>query len=296
MRILWVDDQVEVAKTFARNSVDPATQFEFAADGEVGLERLKVENFDLVLVDLAMPPGRWGGLWLLEQLSLLSAAPPAIVISGEGSQLETIQAIRLGAIDYVVKERVVEELVSQIEAAKQTAKLREAGELRELIQSGEGRLVEFKSTLRINLHTKKQDPAIELAVIKTIAAFLNSDGGTLLVGVSDWGEVIGLSADKFSSDDKFQLHFWNLIRNSLGVEFCEFISSRCVSVDSHSVLLISCRPSTRPVFVKWKSPGESQYQDLFFVRTGPQTEQLGTRQVIAYVADHFSEARRSSES
>ncbi|MGY0611266.1 RNA-binding domain-containing protein [Luteimonas sp. A501] len=289
-----MDDQVDVAKAFARNSADPAAQFEFAPDGETGLEMLKAESFDLVLVDLAMPPGRWGGLWLLERLSLLSVAPPAIVISGEGSQSETIQAIRLGAIDYVMKERVVEELGPQIKAAKQKSGLREASELRELIRSGESRLVEFKSTLRINLHTKKPDPAMELAVIKTIAAFLNSEGGTLLIGVSDRGETVGLSADGFSSSDKFQLHFWNIIRDSVGVEFCEFIASQCVPLDSHSVFMVSCRPSTRPVFAKWKSPGESQYQDLFFVRTGPQTEQLGTRQVIAYIADHFSEARRPS--
>lgn len=293
MKILWVDDQVDVAKAFARNSADPAAQFEFAPDGEAGLEMLKGGNFDLVLVDLAMPPGRWGGLWLLERLPLLSVAPPAIVISGEGSQLETIQAIRLGAIDYVMKERVVEELGPQIEAAKKSVGLQEVNELRGIIKSGESRLVEFKSTLRINLHTKKPDAAMELAVVKTIAAFLNSDGGTLLIGVSDRGDTIGISADRFSSTDKFQLHFWNTIRDSVGVEFCEFIVSRCVELDSHTVFLVSCKPSTRPVFARWKSPGESQHQDLFFVRTGPQTEQLGTKQAIAYISDHFSEPRRN---
>src|ERR1700704_5238042 len=52
---------------------------------------------------------------------------------------------------------------------------------------GSGTNIEFKSTLRINLHTRQKDSKMELAVLKTVAAFLNMSGGTLVIGVADDG-------------------------------------------------------------------------------------------------------------
>ena len=59
------------------------------------------------------------------------------------------------------------------------------------ISKGEGMQVEFKATLRVNLHTNQNDVKMEHAVLKTLAAFLNSKGGTLFIGVNDSGEVVG---------------------------------------------------------------------------------------------------------
>jgi len=64
-------------------------------------------------------------------------------------------------------------------------------EVLELIKKGESEKIEFKSTLRTNLYTKEIDKKIELSVLKTINAFLNSNGGTLLIGVNDKGELLG---------------------------------------------------------------------------------------------------------
>src|SRR3546814_11076929 len=61
----------------------------------------------------------------------------------------------------------------------------------ELIAAGEGDGVEFKSTLRMNLHTGQVDDKMQVTVLKTIAGFLNAKGGTLLIGVSDDGQEIG---------------------------------------------------------------------------------------------------------
>jgi len=80
---------------------------------------------------------------------------------------------------------------------------------------------EFKGTLRVNLHTGQNDVKLEHAVLKTLAAFLNSKGGTLFVGVNDDGEVIGLENDKFLNRDKMALHLDNLIKDQLGgAGFC----------------------------------------------------------------------------
>ena len=59
----------------------------------------------------------------------------------------------------------------------------------ELIATGESDDVEFKSTLRTNLHTGQIDDKMQSAVLKSIAGFLNAKGGTLLIGVADDGEA-----------------------------------------------------------------------------------------------------------
>lgn len=64
-----------------------------------------------------------------------------------------------------------------------------------VVQSGEGKTREFKSTLRMNMHTKQADPRMELGCLKTIAGFLNAHGGTLVIGVADNDEPVGIEVD-----------------------------------------------------------------------------------------------------
>jgi len=85
-------------------------------------------------------------------------------------------------------------------------------ELLALIDTGESVQLEFKSTMRWNLHAKKAGKEIELAWLKSVVAYLNTDGGFVLIGVGDDGEVLGLEIDGFANEDKFILHFDNLIQ------------------------------------------------------------------------------------
>jgi len=114
-RLLWADDQIDVARTLSRAIGNHS--IEFVASGEEAIKALVARFFDLVLVDLSMPPGEWGGLWLLEEMKERDIFAPAVVISGEGTQSETIKAIRLGAIDYVTKENAERELQDRIHEA-----------------------------------------------------------------------------------------------------------------------------------------------------------------------------------
>lgn len=289
MNILWVDDQVEVAGTFAELLKADCHLVEFACDGEVALQMIQSRSFDLILADLRMPPGEWGGLWLLHELKAICDVPPVIVVSGEGAQQETILALRLGAADYITKERIQNELAIQISAIANRLSMKR--DIDTLIKFGEGQHTEFKSTLRYNLHSNKIDPALELAVLKTIAGFLNSMGGTLLIGVNDGGNVVGIEADKFPDSDKFQLHFWNLIREAIGAEVSHLLMTSVSSRLEGEVFQVDCRPSGKPIFLRWKAANESKAQELFYIRAGPQTEQLGTRQALTYIAEHFSRDR-----
>ena len=94
---------------------------------------------------------------------------------------------------------------------------------RELIQLGESRMVEFKSSARWNLHRGDKDPAVEREIIKAVAGFMNAHGGTLLIGVNDSHEPIGLQNDykltkKGDRDprDSFENGLTDLCDNTLG--------------------------------------------------------------------------------
>ena len=122
--------------------------------------------------------------------------------------------------------------------------------IRRLIGIGEGRAVEFKSTMRMNLHTGKAGKEIEMAWLKAVAAFLNTDGGILLLGVTDSGEINGLEIDGFENQDKCMLHFKNLVSQHIGAELSKYLHFSIVRVDEKKVGVVICNRSTESVFLK----------------------------------------------
>lgn len=150
-----------------------------------------------------------------------------------------------------------------------------------LVAEGEGKLVEFKSTLRTNLHTGQKDERMEKAVLKTIAGFLNSnDGGTLVMGIADDGELVGLEVDGFANEDKMALHLTNL-RSRIGADKMLYVHPRFEDHDGGRVFAVECLPSRSPVFLK-----DGNFE-RFYVRTGPSTTELTPSQTDAYVRQRW---------
>lgn len=151
----------------------------------------------------------------------------------------------------------------------------------EIVTQGEGKTIEFKSTLRINLHTKQVDPRVELGCLKTIAGFLNSRGGTLVIGVADNGDPVGIEADSFVNEDKMVLHLDNLIRGRLGAQFGMYVHPRFEDYGGHRVLAVECWPAKAPVFVK------DDGVERFYIRSGASTSELLMSQVQEYIKQRF---------
>jgi hypothetical protein len=147
----------------------------------------------------------------------------------------------------------------------------------ELVTAGESDQVEFKSTLRINMHTGQKDARMESAVLKTIAGFLNTRGGRLIVGVRDDGTPVGIEADQFESEDKMGLHLVNLVNGRMGPQTMAFLHVRFDEYEDRRVMMIECQKSPKPVFLK---DGETEY---FYIRTGPSTTQLSASQTQEYI-------------
>ncbi len=150
-----------------------------------------------------------------------------------------------------------------------------------LMKNGESEHVEFKSTLRYNLYTQKFDKNIEHAVLKTIGAFLNSEGGTLLVGVNDDGEAIGLEKDGFKNNDKTSLFLINLIREHIGVHQMQFVSLVIELVNNVKVMRIDVKPCDIPSYLSHNNT------EKFYVRTGASTNELPISEIYDYIRNRF---------
>ncbi|RUM47073.1 MAG: hypothetical protein DSY80_01255 [Desulfocapsa sp.] len=150
-------------------------------------------------------------------------------------------------------------------------------EIEKLIKAGESTSLEFKSTMRTNLKSGKAGKEIELAWLKSIVAFMNSDGGILLLGVADDGTILGLEADNFANEDKCRLHFKNLLNNHIGAEFTRFISVKLLKVQQKNILVVECERVRQPVFLK---VGKSED---FLIRSGPSSTKLSMSQMVKYL-------------
>ena len=153
--------------------------------------------------------------------------------------------------------------------------------LETLIAIGESAAIEFKSTLRTNLHTGQQDPRMEATVLKTLAGFLNTKGGTLVVGVSDDGEALGLQNDKFPNEDKMALHLVNIIKARLGVHAMTRLHVHFEDKDDARVLVVRCSTATTPVYLK------DVNLEKFYIRTGPSSTELHGNQIHEYIKQRF---------
>ncbi|MBT9519065.1 MAG: putative DNA binding domain-containing protein, partial [Methyloversatilis discipulorum] len=151
-----------------------------------------------------------------------------------------------------------------------------------IIAEGESYNLEFKSSLRVNLHTNQKDPRMEMSCIKTIAGFLNGKGGTLLIGVKDDGETIGIDADGFQNEDKMLLHLTNLIKDKISPQHMMYIHPHFIELDGKRVLSVECNSSKSPVYVK------DDNTEKFFIRTGASTSELSASQTQEFIRQKFA--------
>jgi len=147
-----------------------------------------------------------------------------------------------------------------------------------LIRKGENKHIEFKETFFKNVITGQKDKEIEKSSLKNIVGFLNADGGTLLIGVADNGELKGVDVDFFKSADDYKLKFKNAIKDKIGAEFYPLIDYDLFNIAGHYILKVECKASSEPCFYEQKD---------FFVRTNPATDKLEGKKQIDYIKARF---------
>ena len=163
--------------------------------------------------------------------------------------------------------------------------------IQDLIERGEDENLEFKSTLRWNIREAKTDKKMEEIILKTIASFSNSEGGKLLIGLNDDGEILGLDEDyntlKKPDRDGFELHLRNLVNASFTKEFSSTnIKVKFYEIEDKEVCEIDIRAYKKPLFLMQTS-NNGQKEEKFYVRNGNSSIALSMSETSHYVKDRF---------
>ena len=150
-----------------------------------------------------------------------------------------------------------------------------------IIQQGEGPLLEFKSTFRWDMEQSRTNRLLEGVVLKSLAGFLNSKhGGTLLIGVADNGEIIGLENDyqtlKKQNQDGFEQAIMTAIAANLGADLCSYMTILFHVIDTKAICRLIVSPSARPVFINQGNTPK------LYVRTGGATRDLNIQEALEF--------------
>lgn len=101
-RILYMEDDPVLARLLQKILQRCGFVVDIASNGESGLAMLEAARYELLLVDYNMPC--LGGIEVIRALSSRNALPPTIMVTGEGNELVAVEALKLGAADYIVKD------------------------------------------------------------------------------------------------------------------------------------------------------------------------------------------------
>lgn len=191
-------------------------------------------------------------------------------------------------------ERGLEELLSRIEqAAPKPGRERATAPIEERVANREDTKVERKSSLKFDVRRFKATgertaaKAVEKEIAKTVAAFMNAEGGELFIGVDDGGNILGLS-DDFSlmekkSSDAFQIELNQSLDKYLQNNIIwELIDSKFELVQGKEICSVLVSPSPRPIFLHDEGRQEC------YVRVGNMSRPYTPEEFLDYSKRRFS--------
>jgi hypothetical protein len=160
--------------------------------------------------------------------------------------------------------------------------------LEEALKVGESERIEFKSSLFWSRKGQTYDDKLNLAVLKSIAGFLNAKGGTLFIGVTEDTQpptVCGLKEDLKlykESKDGLQRALRVLITERIGAQYSPFITDSLEYSNGQLYWVVAVKASSEPAFVRWKDQ-----KKFFYVREGPKTSDLDNESTWHYIKNRW---------
>ena len=149
--------------------------------------------------------------------------------------------------------------------------------IRNLLNLDESINLERKSTLRFDIKQNKIMDHITDIILKVIVAFLNTDGGYLIIGQADDKSLIGIEKDKFKNNDDASKYLKDKIQSKIGIKYLEtFINYKFYVYENKTILLINCKklPINDRAFFN---------NEEFYIRTGPAIKKLSIKDTIEYI-------------
>jgi serine/threonine protein kinase len=170
--------------------------------------------------------------------------------------------------------------------------IRRMSDIDALIAAGESDKLEIKSSLHYIYQLREgQDEAVvrkklRWEVTKTIAAFLNSHGGTLIVGVDDSGSVLGIEADfayvgRHHDGDGWLLSLKDVTINALGPEVWNVVDATLVQYEGKTVAVIRCPERSVET---WHQEDRTEH---FYIRASNATEELHGSSQLRYIRERW---------
>ena len=169
--------------------------------------------------------------------------------------------------------------------------------LQELIEKGESKKLEFKRAFSLDIRNYQKNPDnfkkksreskekqkdIETKILKTLVAFLNTEGGTLLIGVADSGEITGINDElsiyfQNNTDDLYK-HFENIFEKRIGLDYLKYCDFSHVHIPGATVVSVQCEKAEDPTFLDNKD---------FYIRTPASSQTINGKELVNYLRSHF---------
>lgn len=135
-----------------------------------------------------------------------------------------------------------------------------------------------------NEHTEFKEGALNPNILKAVAAFLNTKGGTLLLGVSDDGALLGIPEADNSTADKFDQDFQNLVREKLGADAMSYVHFSHHHYHGKMIYRVDCEASHKPMYL---NAGKGVSGEVFIIRAGATNQQLSIGDAMQYISHRF---------
>lgn len=225
---------------------------------------------------------------------------PRLILTGDEKALESVRYIHQNDEDIYKKEpEELTRLFAKLEEYNHNHDMRvlnfKEREIIGIIQNGEGKHLEYKSSIQYCVKSKSENKDLRYEVFKNIAAFANSDGGEILLGVDDNKNIIGLENTDyltFSSDDKqdaLRLLIDGLVESNFGNNFQEVLSDmQFYNYKGTTVcrIVVKGRHSS-PTYLR-KKPKNNKHYEAFYVRGQGSARELATHEIDEYIKSHWN--------
>ncbi|WUJ74690.1 protease Lon-related BREX system protein BrxL [Kribbella soli] len=157
----------------------------------------------------------------------------------------------------------------------------------QLLRMPESQTLEFKSSMRYDLKGGGVNKVLEQVIVKSVSGLMNAQGGVLLIGVSDDGDVVGIEKDvkvlpQRQDLDFYENHLTTLLENGIGGAAAANVRVRFEEVSGRTVCRVAVKASTKPVWTRQRG-----LDDVLFVRLNNSTRPLGAREAFNYISEHF---------
>lgn len=291
-KILVVDDLPDVRATVSGLLLDAGYEVKSACSMSDALHLLKTDRFNVAIVDIRLDDtdeDNKDGLLLMHEIKKYHPKTATIILTGYADVKMVREALQpdhngdspaFGFLEKTELDELSEYVNRAIAHTANNGNL----SIKDMIAQGENEHIEFKSSICWDYKTRTTDKGIKPVIAKTIVGFLNSQGGILLIGVSDNGTVTGIEKDietlSKKNQDGFQLELTNIVSLNIGVEHLAQIHPHFETLNNKLVCVVYIEKSPGPVFLK-------NDDNKLWIRAGNSIRYLGVRAAMNYVKTNW---------